>query len=88
MFKGTLLGFGGATITHHRATPPGLENATAIKRNDLLPVECGTRLELYELYAEEDPFVLYDRWGNVLYVWPEDYTPSFTEVHEVCQQFL
>jgi hypothetical protein len=33
-----------------------------------------------------DPYVLYDRWGNILHVWNQEYPPSYVEVMQVCSQ--
>lgn len=35
------------------------------------------------LSATADPFIIYDNRGRVLYCWPEDYTPTLSEVEKV-----
>ena len=35
-----------------------------------------------------DPYVLYDRWGNMLHVWDQEYPPSYVEVMQVCSCLL
>lgn len=41
-----------------------------------------------EFAEEADPVFLYDRAGNILYEWPENYIPSIQEAREVCGQFI
>jgi hypothetical protein len=35
-----------------------------------------------------DPYVLYDRWGNMMHVWDQEYPPSYAEVMQVCTRLL
>lgn len=57
-------------------------------RSDLLPT--FAKLACFELVAmtfhRVDPFVLYNRFGQLLYEWPEGYAPHWTEVYEVCEK--
>ena len=59
--------------------------------SNALPFAAVNRgLDLIEMeFAEEaDPVFLYDRVGNLLYEWPENYMPSVQEVREICGQFI
>ncbi len=35
-----------------------------------------------------DPYVIYDRWGILLYQWPDEYVPSPVEVIGVCDELM
>lgn len=35
-----------------------------------------------------DPYIIRDRWGHVIYQWPDDYEPKYIEVMEVCKKLL
>lgn len=35
-----------------------------------------------------DPYVLYDRWDNILYVWEQEDPPPYVDVLEVCTKLL
>jgi hypothetical protein len=41
-----------------------------------------------ERAGSPDPYVLYDRWGNILHVWNQEYPPSYVEVMQICTQLL
>ena len=58
-------------------------------RSDLLP-NLGKQagFELRSVTFRLDPFVLYNRWGQVLYEWECGYKPSWSEVYEVCGRFI
>lgn len=40
------------------------------------------------IQGSQDPYVLYNRWGDMLYVWDQEYPPSYVEVMQVCTQLL
>lgn len=54
------------------------------------PHECymrGYELRLVEVrQVGGDPYVLYDRWGKIIHQWPEGYTPTWMDVHDVLQK--
>lgn len=91
---GKLVGFDGLPVAHGREIPRHPGRIEEWPRPDLLPVEARlASFELIELLPSRysvavDPFVLYDRWGHILYQWPDNYEPSWVEVMEVCQRFL
>ena len=88
-----LVGFDGRPVVHSREEPKGLPFGKKwhSDRSDLLPIEASARgmnLVSVEVEDEGDPYVIYDRWGRILYQWPDDYTPPFVEVFEVSRRFL
>ncbi len=90
-----LVGFNGRQVrrSHSREEPEGLRRGRRWYSNhqELLPTDALNRdfeLIAIHVYREPDPYVLYDRWGRILYQWPEDYEPSFVEVFEVSRRFL
>ena len=70
-----------------RERPVGMENFIETERNVLLPIDAFVSgFQLYELTPKSDgvdPFILYNRWGDIVYRWPDDYAPSFSEVAEI-----
>lgn len=56
--------------------------------NDRLP----RGLDGYELVAFEpkilnaDPVVLRNRWGQIVYQWPDDFVPAWVDVLKVCKE--
>lgn len=61
----------------------------AVNRFDLLPrLAQQAGFELRSVTFKIDPFVLYNRFGQILYEWPCWIEPSWQDVYEVCQQFL
>ncbi|KKM64195.1 hypothetical protein LCGC14_1503780 [marine sediment metagenome] len=46
------------------------------------------RFELVSITVEAqgDPYVLYNRWQQIVYQWPDEYIPDFVEVREVCDR--
>lgn len=91
-YKGKLVGFHGKLVHHMRRRPGGTEYWEEQLQCDLLPkVAILAGFELVRLYPPDfgrDPYVLYDRYGEILHVWREGYTPRWFEVYEVCRQFL
>lgn len=88
-----LLGFDGRRMRHGWEEPWGLREGRRLEsaHQELLPTEAlnrGFRLIAIHVVSEPDPYVLYDRWGRILYQWPEDYEPPFVEVFEVARQNL
>lgn len=44
----------------------------------------GYELRLVQMQrGTGDPYVLYDRWGHIVYQWPEGYTPRWVDILEV-----
>ena len=92
--RGKLVGFHGLPVAHSRDKPPGMERYEEHRRSDLLPFGAYLRgWELIELYPSRysysaDPFVLYDRWGHILYRWPDNYEPGWMEVKDICEQLV
>jgi hypothetical protein len=43
---------------------------------ELLPAWAPSIIQLYSVGAERDPYCLYDRFGCLLYQWPENYIPT------------
>lgn len=87
---GTLRDFYGHHVVHSRELPRGMTSCEEVRQNELLPHEAY--LHGWELFAcypnySADPYVLYDQYGHILYQWPDDYTPSWVEVKEVCERF-
>jgi len=84
----TTLGFGGAKIIHSKQavmttgnlqerSVSGLSGEIAASRGfDLVSIEAG----------RHDPYVLYNRWGQIVHQWPDEYVPDFVEVREVCNR--
>jgi len=63
--------------------------AGAIDRSDLLPIlakQAG--FELRSVTFISDPFVLYNRFGQILHEWPCEVKPNWQDVYELCQRFL
>ncbi len=86
---GKLVGFDGRAVSHARELPPGLHDFNEWNHDGLLPTEAihrGFNLSEFQPRRAADPYVLYDRWGHILYQWPDNYRPSLTEVFKVCQQ--
>lgn len=86
-------GFTGHVINYEER-PAFMERYRQFDRGDLLSTEAYLAgLKLVELRPPRnsygaDPFILRDRWGRLLYKWPEDYEPSWQEVAEICRDFL
>lgn len=58
-------------------------------RSDLLPALAKKAgFELRSVTFRLDPFVLYNRFGQILYEWPCGVEPHWQDVYETCQQFL
>lgn len=54
------------------------------ERSDLLPVEGWARgMSVISWTALTDPVCLHDRWGQIVYQWPENYMPTQTEVRQI-----
>ncbi len=52
--------------------------------SDLLPAGLPSGMELLSF---GDPIVvLRNRWGHILYEWPQDYIPDFTDVQKICRE--
>ena len=92
MDNGKLVGFDGCPIAHGKQMPRGYSRGMLERdKTSLLPSLLWGSLDLisYEPRRHQygaDPYVLYDRWGSILYEWPEDYEPNWLEVQEVCQR--
>jgi len=86
--------FGGPPVAHGRKLPPELEHAVRVQEFDMrryLPTEAlNAGFDLMEIRAQSGPgpVVLYDRWGDILYIWPENYMPRQFEIMEMCQSLL
>ena len=93
MDNGKLVGFDGRPVSHSREKPLGMKRYGEIRRSDLLPHEAWARdWELIELYPmrsySAEPFVLYDRWGHILYRWPDNYEPGWMEAKDICEKLV
>jgi len=72
-----------------KAFPPlatGMRTVRYLSR--LLPLQIGTGYDLKEVDtgpSGDDPVILTDRWGHILYEWPEGFTPKEVDVLRVCQ---
>lgn len=40
------------------------------------------------LSGGKDPYAIYDRWGNLLYLWDQNEPPHYSEVVQVCTKLL
>ena len=55
--------------------------------SDLLPALAILKgIELRSVTFKLDPFVLYNRYGQILYEWPCEYKPSWPEVYEIVER--
>lgn len=89
---GSYTDFYGHAIHHQREKPV----SDAIKfypkpMGKYLPFEGEVAgMTLMAMIPEEDldPVCLYDRWGKILYQWPDNYFPSLTEIREIASQFI
>ena len=91
MDRGKLVGFYGLPVSHGRERPLGfqfgMEERRAYKRLPRLAALAGLELiELHPISYGADPYILYDRWGHILYQWPDDYEPSWYDVMDICKQ--
>lgn len=87
MITGLLLDFYGHAIHHAREKPSGGPYHER-DRDDLLPVEgwaTGMRVSQF-IEDDKDPVCLYDRWGHIIYQWPDEYVPSLLEVKAIIQE--
>lgn len=69
--------------------PPGVGGVYE-ERNlgNILPanVPIGTEVISFTARAVKvDPVVLRNQWHQILYQWPDDYTPSWVDVLQVCK---
>lgn len=77
-----------STIIHENPfSSPWIDKPIELDRSDLLPAWAAhDGMELYYVSSGiKDPVVIYDRWGKILYQWPEDYYPHWAEIYEVCE---
>jgi hypothetical protein len=87
--RGKLVGFHGFPVAHARDKPLGMEFFNEHSSSNLLPASV-VGVELIELRPRQswggiDSYVLYDRYGKILYQWPDDYIPHWLDVYEVCK---
>lgn len=85
---GKLVGFDGRPVSHARELPGGggRRGLREFHRDDLLPVEgwaVGMSVSQFEPRNDVDPVCLYDKWGRILYQWPDEYVPGREEVRQV-----
>ena len=89
--NGKLIDFDGRPVSHSREKPWGMVGYEE-SRDFPLPFDAWVKgWHLVELIPARysysaDPFVLYDRWGHILYRWPDNYEPSWVEVREICEK--
>ena len=86
-------GFDGSPVNHAREMPDGRRNRglREFHRDDLLPFEgwvAGMSVSQFEPENDKDPVCLYDRWGRILYQWPDEYVPGREEVREKVIEIL
>jgi len=57
--------------------------------SDLLPkLAIHAGYELRSVTFKLDPYVLYNRFGQIVHEWPCGFEPVWQDVYEVCQKFL
>lgn len=95
MDRGKLVGFHGLQVQHSRERPYGIagigivEERLAYERLPRLAALAGLELvEVLPISQGVDPYVLYDRWGHIVYQWDEGVEPSWLDVLEVCNRLL
>ena len=83
------IAFGERRIPRDPETPYGFHPGTIfneVKLDDLLPIEGYlAQMHLKQLTPkfEKDPVVLYDRWGDILHQWPDEYMPTLVDIRSV-----
>lgn len=89
--KGSIRGFHGQRVYHTEERPHGTEDFMDTSWSSLLPTHVLAKgYKLIELYPPRytgfDPVILYDRWGHIVYQWPDNYMPTCQEVFDVCNE--
>jgi hypothetical protein len=59
------------------------------ERSDLLPKTVSSDYRLLSVQPRQssrDPYVLYNKFGQILHEWPEDYIPDWLDVLNVCKE--
>lgn len=73
--------------------PKGMIDPVGVSTGGLcLPAWAPTRWRLAAFEERSsggiDPYVIYDRWGYLLYQWPDNHVPSPTEISKVCADLI
>jgi len=78
-----------AVLLERPSGAPSGEFESRHDRSDLLPTDAALKgMKLLSMLFSKDPYVLYDRWGRILYEWECGYEPTWQDVFEITRRLV